>query len=207
MEFQFHGANAIQINTKKAKVLVDPNGAKPPVKVDKKYDIVLATQERLAGDTADAFVIDGPGEYEVSSISVNGVAARGHMDEEGETNATIYKVMTSSVYAAVVGHIHPDLTDAQLEAVGTVDILIIPVGGNGYTLDATGAAKVVRAMEPKIVIPTHYAMKGVTYEVPQAELELFMKEIGAGEDHEKTDKYKVKGDLPEKMEVVELTKL
>ncbi len=205
MEFQLLGGNAVQISAKNARVLVDPLGAKPEVEPDKKINIILATQERFAGDHGEAFVINGPGEYEISGISVNGIAARAHTDSEDEQTATIFKVMNNTVHIAILGHIDPNIADDELEKIGRIDILFVPVGGNGYTLDAIGAAKVIRAIEPKVVIPTHYAQKGVTYEVPQAELDLFLKEMGVSE-HEQTDKYKIKGELPERLTVVELTR-
>ena len=56
-----------------------------------------------------------------------------------------------------------------------VDVLFVPVGGNGYTLDAIGALKIIKKIEPKIIIPTHYADKAIKYEVPQADLDEVMK--------------------------------
>ena len=70
----------------------------------------------------------------------------------------------------VTGHIFPKLSDDQLEAIGIVDVMFVPVGGNGYTLDATGALQIVKAVEPKLVVPTHYEDKALNYEVPQASL-------------------------------------
>jgi L-ascorbate metabolism protein UlaG (beta-lactamase superfamily) len=137
---------------------------KPVAKPD---DIVLSTQ-RFTDVPEAKLAVDGPGEYEVSGVSIVGVTARAHMDEVGVTSATMYKVDAEDVRVAVVGHVHPDLTADELEALGTVDVLIIPVGGSGYTLDGIGALKVVKAIEPKVVIPTHYADKALSYEVPPA---------------------------------------
>ena len=89
------------------------------------------------------------------------------------------------------------LSDEQLEAMGVVDILILPIGGGGYTLDAVDAAKVIRIIEPKIVIPTHYADKSLQYEVPQDELQLFIDELGA--PVETVPKYKVKQNFQAKI--------
>ena len=84
-----------------------------------------------------------------------------------------------------------------------VDVAIIPVGGSGYTLDAHQAIGVVRQIDPKVVIPTHYADKALSYEVPQMDLEPFLKELGASES-EKTAKWKLKGAVPEILTLVEL---
>ena len=90
----------------------------------------------------------------------------------------------------LIGNIKNDLDDDQLEAIGVVDVLILPVGGGGYTLDATSASSIVRQVEPKVVIPIHYAEPGVHYEVPQDTLDTFTKELGA--PVEPVDKFKVK---------------
>lgn len=207
MEFTFKGANCVAIATKKAKVVIDDNldkvGLKP---IAPKSDIALYSQTILKpAGKSEAFVIDGPGEYEVSEVSVIGIPARSHMDEEGKKSATIYRLSAASTMVASLGHIYPDLDDEQLERIGMIDVLIIPVGGNGYTLDAQGAAKLVKKIEPKIVIPTHYADGAVKYEVPQNSLEEFTKELGV--TPEKTDKFKIKGGIvPDNMVVYELTR-
>ena len=83
------------------------------------------------------------------------------------------------VKVVIVGNIAPSLNESQLEQIGVIDIVVIPVGGNGYTLDAMSAASLVRQLDPKIVIPVHYADSAVKYEVPQAELDVFIKEMNA----------------------------
>ena len=204
MEFELDGGNAVTVTTKNAKLQVDINGQEPATALHKKTNILLATQEPLAKDPGgDVFFIHSPGEFEVSGLSVMGVAARAHMDEEGASSAVVYRVATHNVYVAVLGHVHPSLNDTVLESIGQIDVLVVPIGGNGYTLDAVGAARLVRKIEPKVVIPTHYAMDGVTYEVPQNELEAFTKELGVA-DVEETDKFKVKGELPDRLQVVKL---
>src|SRR6185312_7236914 len=77
----------------------------------------------------------------------------------------------------VTGHIYPELNEAQLETIGQVDVMLVPVGGNGYTVDPVGALKLIKEVEPKIIIPTHYADKSLKYEVPQQDLANALKEM------------------------------
>lgn len=205
MEISLLGANAVALNTKTAKILVDPVVA--GVKTDtSRADIILLTHPQEVKPKDEQLVVDTPGEYEAKLVSIKGIAARGHTDEAGKHSVTMYRIDVPDARIGVVGHIHPDLSDDQLEALGTLDILIVPVGGHGYTLDAEGAAKVVRAVEPKIVIPTHYADKAVQYEVPQAELQQFLDEIGGPTQAE--EKYKAKsGTYPEQMTIVTLARV
>ncbi|MGI9028085.1 MAG: MBL fold metallo-hydrolase [Candidatus Saccharimonadales bacterium] len=178
MEFQFYGANCIKIVTKKVNIVIDDNLAALGGKsVASPKDIVLSTGS--AELPADAhFKINQPGEYEVSDISVQGIAARSHMDEEKQHSATMYRIIIDGVRIVVTGHIYPELNDVQLEALGTVDILFVPVGGHGYTLDAIGAQKIVKDIEPKVVIPTHYDSKSLKFEVPQSPLDDAVKILG-----------------------------
>lgn len=193
MEIQYFGANCVRLNTKKASVIIDDNLAELGQKsVAKDGDIVLFTGAH--GDLSKVepkIIIDQPGEYEVSDISIHGIAARSHMDEEGKKSATVFKIVDDDIRVVVAGHIYPELSDDQLERIGMVDVLIIPVGGNGYTLDGVGALKIIRKIEPKIVIPTHFDEKGFSFPVPQQPLAEALKAL-AMEPKETLPKFKVK---------------
>lgn len=203
MELQYFGGNCIKLTTKEASIVVDDNlealGLKPVTKPD---DIVLRTafQEEQRGD--GALTISQPGEYEVSKVAIQGIPARSHMDEEGQQSATIFKLTTPEVRVAITGHIYPDLDESQLEALGTVDVLVIPVGGGGYTLDAVSALKVIKKIEPKIIVPVHYADGKLKYEVPQAELAEALKNMSM-EVHDTVPKLKLKAsELPEATQLI-----
>lgn len=196
MDLQFYGANCVKITTKKASIVIDDNLARLGLKsVAKAGDVVLFSSPHEPVTIDARLVIDQPGEYEVSDISIRGVSARSHMDDPDVKpaggSATIFKLSYDDIDLVSLGHVYPELTDAQLEALGTVDVLLVPVGGNGYTLDPVGALKLIKKIEPKLVIPTHYAEKGIGYEVPQQELENALKELSM-EPKETVDKLKLK---------------
>ena len=202
MDISFLGANALALNTKSAKILVDPVAGGLNINTNK-ADIILLTHKQDIKSKDQQLLINTPGEYEAKLVSFKGIAARAFTDDENQHSATMYRIDVPDARICITGHIHPDLSDEQLEALGTLDILIIPVGGHGYTLDAEGAAKVIRAVEPKVVIPTHYADKAIKYEVPQAELKEFLDEIGGPVEEE--EKYKAKsGNYPEQLTIVTL---
>lgn len=191
MELQYYGANCLAINTKQARIVVDDNLAKLGLKaITKPDDISLKTSALVAGEPS-RFTIDMPGEYEIAGISIRGTAVRSHMDEDGKKTATVYTVTSGDLNLAVVGHIHPDLTDDEVEEIGRVDVAIVPVGNSGYTLDGVGALQVIKKIEPKVVIPTHYSDKAIKYEVPQIELAEALKGMSL-EPNEPLDKYKPK---------------
>lgn len=205
MELQYYGANCVRLSTKEASIVIDDNLADVGLKtVTKPDDIVLRTVFEADATANCKLFINQPGEYEASRVAIHGVAARGHMDEEGQRSATMFKFSTPDLRVAVVGHIYPELSENQLEALGTVDVLVIPVGGNGYTLDATGALKVIKAIEPKVIVPVHYADAKVKYEVPQAELADVLKNMSM-EAAETVPKLKVKSsELPETTQLIVL---
>lgn len=207
MEFQYKGANCLVITTKKAKLVIDDNLTdlgQPSASA--KSDIHVFTSHMIKKNqdkTVEGFVIDGPGEYEISEVSVKGIAARANMDEEGKHTATVYRIAVGTTMIAVLGHIYPKLSDKQLESIGMIDILVIPIGGNGYTIDAKGAQNIIKEIEPKMVILTHYDQKGFNYEVPQASIDDFIRETSI--TPEKIDKIKIKNDIfPDNMVVYQM---
>lgn len=208
-EIEYKGGNTVLISTKKAVIVADPKLSVVGLKdVVIKDAIELATESRFAINSQDAkLLIEGPGEYGVAEFDIHGIAAQRHLDsEDQEKTSTMYRIEAGDVRVGLIGNIYENLSDDQLEALGVLDILIIPVGGNGYTLDATGAANLVRKINPKVVIPVHYADKALTYEVAQDGLDLFTKELGV--PVEQSVKYKVKSiiSIPSAQVVVELTR-
>jgi hypothetical protein len=191
MDLQFHGANCISFTHKGSRIVIDDNlaelGAKSVTKAD---DVALFTGAHGDAGGPARLTLDSPGEYEVSDVSVAGIAARAHIDEGG-LNATMFKLATGDVSVLVTGHIYPDLTPEELEAIGIIDLLIVPVGGNGYTLDPVGALKLIKEIEPKLVVPTHYADPALKYPVPQKSLADALKEL-AMEPKETVSKLKLK---------------
>ena len=150
--------------------------------------------------------MEGPGEYEVGDASIRGIRATRHLDTSpDEPISTIYRINIGELRIAVVGNIAPKLSEDQLEDIGIVDILLIPVGGNGYTLDATSATTFVRSIDPRIVIPVHYADSALKYEVSQDVLDTFTKELAAPVE-EVGSKYKVKSSasVPQVLTVIKI---
>jgi len=208
MEAQFYGANCIVINSKHARLVIDDNltalGAKS---VARDGDVALFTSSHDEPSKAVKLAIDQPGEYEVSGVSIHGIAARAHVDEEGSKTATIYKLVADDDTSILItGHIYPELTDAQLESIGMVDIMFVPVGGNGYTLDPVGALKLIKKIEPKLIVPTHYDDSSLKFPVPQQDLEQVLKSL-AMEPKEKVAKFKLKaGELDDVTQLLILEK-
>lgn len=184
MNISWYGYRSVRIEAKEGTVLVDPFDPKeigmrgPTIKDDlvlvSAYAPGKAVLERI---NDDAFVVSGPGEYERKGIAVRGIQSWADSQQGKELGlATIYTVLAEDVSVCHLGATGQDkLTDAQLEAIGDPDILIIPVGGQS-ALDAKAAAEIATQIEPKIIIPVQFAVPGSTYTADK--LEKFVKEIG-----------------------------
>ncbi len=208
-DIEYKGGNTVVLATKKLSAFIDPKLSVVGLKDLKTNDAIeIATEARFALNNKESLIsIEGPGEYEMGDFAIRGISATRHIDTaDSEKIATIYRIAVGEVRVAVLGNIDPKLSEGQLEEVGVIDILILPVGGGGYTLDATSAASLVRQIDPKVVIPVHYADSAVKYEVPQDTLETFTKELGV--PVETVVKYKVKAlaALPPTLTVIEVTR-
>lgn len=209
LEIEYKGANTVVVTTKKATIVTDSKLSVVGLSDIKIKDSVeLATEDRLALNYSEAKVyINGPGEYGVGDCDIVGVSAQRHLDsEQNQSGSTMYRVSVGDVHVAIIGNIYENLSDNQLEALGVIDILLIPIGGGGYTLDATGASTLIKKIGPKVVIPIHFADKGLKYEVPQDELEMFTSEMSA--PVQTLDKYKLKNesDLPQVLNIIVLNR-
>lgn len=203
MDLQFYGANCIGLSLKSTRIIIDDNlSAVGKKQVLKKGDVALFTSNISENYPTDLkIVIDSPGEYEVADISIVGISAKSHIDPVTE-KTTMYKISTNEVTILVTGHITPELSNSMVEAIGVCDVIILPVGGHGYTLDAKGALSVIKELEPKLIIPTHYDISGFNYPVPQSALSEALKDM-AIEPKETVPKLRLrKADLADMTQLV-----
>jgi L-ascorbate metabolism protein UlaG (beta-lactamase superfamily) len=123
----------------------------------------------------DAYEIRGPGEYEVAGVSVIGVPSY-HDAEKGARHGrnTIYLIEIDDVRVCHLGDLGNALDDAEAEAISAPDVLLVPVGGR-TVINAAQAAQVVRQLEPRFVVPMHYAIPGLKLELDP--LDRFLKEM------------------------------
>jgi Beta-lactamase superfamily domain len=191
MDVQFYGANCLVVTHKSARIVIDDNLAELGKKsITKPEDVALYTSVRPETSLA-RLVFDGPGEYEVGDVSVIGIDAKPFMNDDSGAMVTMYKLVSSELTILITGHILGDLTQSQLEQIGSVDILLVPIGNGGYTLDPIGVLKLIKDIEPKIVVPTHYAEAGIKYPVAQTDLKTAIKEL-AMDPKDTVNKLKIK---------------
>lgn len=213
MDIYWYGQACFKLKGKTATVVIDPFdpkiGLKVPKPTDLEADIVLVTHQHfdhnnIAAVPNNPLVIQGPGEYESKGVIITGIGVY-HDSSQGSERGknTIYGVNIDGLNIVHVGDLGHELTEEQVQEIGETDILMIPVGGN-YTIDAKTASKVVAALEPRIVIPMHYKIAGLSVEL--AGVEDFLKEMGV-ESPAPINKLTItKEKLPEELQVLLLNK-
>lgn len=219
MVITWYGHSCFKIQSGDLVLVTDPFakdiGLTPP---RMRADIVTITHghpdhnntESLGGNP---FVITGPGEYEVGGAYIHGIETF-HDTEQGASRGlnTVYIIGIEDLTIAHFGDFGEDgLRPETADELGSIDILMIPIGGT-YTIDAKQAAKIVKQLEPRFVIPMHYAVNSdVTSRVKRLSFKIdgvdsFLKEMGVGtvEPVEKFTIRKKDISLEEKTEVVVL---
>jgi L-ascorbate metabolism protein UlaG (beta-lactamase superfamily) len=150
-----------------------------------------------------AYEIRGPGEYEVAGVSVIGVPTF-HDSEKGAKHGrnTVYLIEIDDVTICHLGDLGHKLDDTEAEAISSPDVLLVPVGGR-TAINAAQAAEVVRQLEPRFVVPMHYAIPGLKLELDP--IDRFLKEMGvtASEPQQKLTVQRSSGEFETKVVVLE----
>lgn len=119
----------------------------------------------------EPFVIDGPGEYEIKGVFVKGLESHSSYDGGDRIN-TIYLITLDAINICFLGALDlKELSRETIEALGEVDVLFVPIGGDGV-LKAQDAYKLAVSLEPKLIIPMHH-------EDDKEALKMFLKEGGS----------------------------
>lgn len=190
MHIQYLGFSSFKFITKDATVVTDPygkgSGLTPP-RGNADIIVLAESNNELYSSTSSfsgtPFLIDSPGEYDKSGVTVTGIPLK---QESGYV--TIFLLESEDLKILNLAHIKDfNIKESELEELGEIDILILPIGGHSV-LGASDAAKVVNQIEPKIIIPSHYAAKGIKIELDP--IDRFIKEMG--NKHEELEKLIIK---------------
>lgn len=193
-----------------ATLVVDPFDPSLGIKLPKlQSDILLISSHDEAHTSADfiarstdAFFIDHPGEYERKGVFIRGVGIDQKGKNDTQEHVTIFSCVIDDVFVGHLGGLSRTLSEAELDLLGKIDILCVPVGGEGV-LTPSQAVEVIAEIEPRIIVPMSYALPGIKRSYTP--LDTFLKEYGVKE-HDRLDKLKIlKKDLPvEETKVIEL---
>lgn len=204
MEITWLGHSCFRLKGSNSTVLTDPCGRDCGYNIGKLMANIVTVSHQHADHNyvqavSGARVISGPGEYEFGGVLIIGMTTY-HDEESGAKRGknTVYIIRIDEVTICHLGDLGDLLTSQQAEELGNVDVLLIPVGGV-YTIDAPLAAKVVRQLEPKLVIPMHY--KTPAEKVKLEPVDRFLKELGAGQLEPSPKLSVTRLNLPENLQV------
>lgn len=201
MEIKFYGHACFGIQDSGITVITDPYSEKIGLKLPAlKADAITVSHNAPAYNNADAIdgepkVFSWPGEYETKGVHFRGIHSFHNAKEDEEQLENIVNVMHfNGIKICHLGAQGTKLTPEQLEQVGDVDILLVPVGGK-TVLGAKKAKEIIEQIEPRVVIPMVYATDGSNFGC--GPLSEFIKEMGTTLG-EPLDSFKVKrSELPD----------
>lgn len=210
MEITWYGHSCFRLTERlMATVVTDPYDTKNIGYDDLKLkaDIVTVSHDASGHNNVKAVkgtshIITGPGEYEIGGVFITGVQTNGHgKQNNGELRNTLYVFDYNGVKVAHLGDLKRVPSQTEVEALGAVNVALVPVGGGGG-LNAAKAAEVISLLEPNIVIPMHYATKDAILNL--ASLDKFLKEMGLSATAPEDSLKVTRTGLPQETKVVVL---
>ena len=206
MEITWYGLSCFRMTERKqATVVTDPYNGKlglPALKL--KSDVVTISHNApghndVTGVTGWEHTFDGPGEYEIGGVFITAILT----SQQAESNRNVLFMFDyGGLTVAHLGDMKKVPSQAQIDALEQVNILLVPVGG-GNSLNAAQAAELVSMLEPNIVIPMHYQIPNLNLELET--VDRFLKEMGVSEPKEESSLKILSTNLPEETETVILT--
>ncbi len=144
--------------------------------------------------------LTGPGEYETGGVFITGVQTDSNNKKgAGRLSNTLFLFDFDGLTIAHLGDLSQVPSQSEVEALGTVNVALVPVGG-GNGLNASKAAEVISLLEPNIVIPMHYA--GQSAKLDLDPLSKFLKEMGLTSQETVPSLKITRSGLPEETKVV-----
>lgn len=206
MEISWLGHSCFQIKGSQTAIITDPYPPNLGYSLGKPTARIVTVSHQhpghsyVEGISGQRMVISGPGEYEIDGVLIIGVATFHDRERGGERGKnTVYVMEVDEVSVCHLGDLGHTFSAEQVEEIGNVDVLLLPVGGVS-TIGAVMAAEVVRQLEPKVVIPMHYKTPALNWMLEP--VERFLKEIGVTQINPQPKLTVTKSKLPDTSQVV-----
>jgi L-ascorbate metabolism protein UlaG (beta-lactamase superfamily) len=209
VDIDWYGQSCFRIREANVTAITDPYDRSIGYSLPRlRADIVTVSHDAPGHSAASAVkgepkVLSRPGEYEMKGIFITGIQTwqgAGARAESKEEN-TVFVFEFGDLTVCHLGDLSQVLSQAQVEALPDIHVLLVPVGGGG-ALDADKAAEVVSLLEPSLVIPMHYRTPYVTLKLDP--LSKFLKEMGATEQAPQDTLRVSRSQLPDETQVVVL---
>ncbi|MBW6440652.1 MBL fold metallo-hydrolase [Patescibacteria group bacterium] len=205
MNITWYGQSCFKLQSKDVSLILDPFdkkiGLRPPFG---SADIITISHDHYDHNNykiikGEPFVIDSEGEFEIKKVFIRGIEAC-HDNQKGVDRGfnIIYVIEMEDINICHLGDLGQEfLSNNQLEKIGKIDILFIPIGGV-FTIDWNSASNIISQIDPRIIIPMHYKLPGVTGDLKKLDdNEKFCKEHGIS-SKDIMEKFSIrKKDLPQ----------
>ncbi len=205
MDIDWFGQSCFRIREAGVTVVTDPYDKSIGYTLPRLRADIVTISHNAPGHAAasaikgDPKVLSRPGEYEVKGVFITGIPAWGGGKGEARHENTVFVFEFGDLTVCHLGDLSRVLTQAQVESLPDIHVLLVPVGG-GNALDADKAAEVISLLEPSIVIPMHYRTPQVTLRLDP--LSKFLKEMGVTEQAPQESLRISRSQLPEETQVV-----
>lgn len=206
MEIVWLGHSCFRLKSRDTTIVMDPPGRESGYSAGQPAaDIVTISHDHPSHNGASACagsprVIQGPGEYEVGGILIDGVHTFHDAKKGAERGRnTVYVVELEDLRICHLGDLGHIPSAEQTEELSGIDILLAPIGGHS-TIDAPAAAEVVSLLEPKLVIPMHYRVDGSSADLDP--LDPFLKQMGISQPAPQQRLQVTRSSLPLEVQVV-----
>lgn len=208
MEITWYGHSCFRLADRgQVSIVADPYDDNLGLKLPRlKADIVTISHDTPGhGHTeavkSAAHIIDGPGEYEIGGIFITAIATYDPAATGAKLRRNIIYVFDyNNVIICHLGDLNHIPAQSQIEDLGTIDVVLIPVGGGGG-LNSSQAAEIVSLLEPRIAVPMHYKLADITLKLDP--VDKFLKEMGVSEQiQESSLKLNSRNSLPEQTQIV-----
>ena len=207
MEIAWYGHSCFRLYERgKATIITDPFDESIGYEMPKfKGDVVTVSHDAPGPGNFTSVkgyqrLITGPGEYEIGGVFIIGAAMHNTTVTPPKSNVA-FLFDFDGLTVAHLGDLDHVPAQSTVEAIGSVNVALVPVGGGGG-LHATQAAEVISLLEPNIVIPMHYKTDQSVLELDS--LDKFLKEMGVSRIQQEDVLKVTVGSLPEQTQIVVL---
>lgn len=210
MDIIWYGHACFRLKDRNSTVVTDPYDKTLGLPLPRpKADIVTISHSvphhnHTAGVKGEFKVVDGPGEYEIGGTFITGICMVPSKKNDSRKATTpqnnVFVIYMDDLAICHLGDLDHVPSQNQVEDMGNIDVLLIPVGGGQNALNAALAAEVISLIEPYIVIPMHYKLPNITIKLDP--VDKFLKEMGIAKTDAVASLRLTQSSLPEETQVV-----
>jgi L-ascorbate metabolism protein UlaG (beta-lactamase superfamily) len=209
MEIVWYGLNCFRLSERgMASVITDPHDPSVGLSLPRaRADVITVSRDdpqcrHTRGVRGPFRILNTPGEYEIGGVFITAIST--FADKKKGTARglnTVFHFDYNGLTICHLGHLGHVPTQTQVESLGAVDVLLIPVGGDSGLTPAR-ASEVISLLEPSIVVPMRYKIRGL--EISLGTLSRFLKQMGLEKVKPRDDLRLSRRALPSETEIVVL---